>query len=66
VLDLAHPTLASAGARGWMDAFLFNAGSAAIDQIYVAGKLLVANGRHAARKGIVNRYIKTMKRLMDF
>jgi formimidoylglutamate deiminase len=66
VLDLAHPTLASAGARGWMDATLFNAGSAAIDQIYVAGKLLVANGHHSARKGIADRYIKTMKRLMDF
>jgi formimidoylglutamate deiminase len=66
VLDLAHPTLASAGPRGWMDATLFNTGPAAIEQIYVAGKLLVANGRHAARGNIAARYIKTMKKLMDF
>jgi formimidoylglutamate deiminase len=66
VLNLAHPTLASAGPRGWMDATLFNAGSTVIDQIYVAGKLLVANGRHAARARIAARYIKTMKKLMDF
>jgi formimidoylglutamate deiminase len=66
VLDLTHPTLASAGPRSWMDATLFNAGPTAIDQIYVAGKLLVEDGRHAAREAIAARYIKTMQRLMNF
>jgi formiminoglutamate deiminase len=62
-LDLAHPTFAGAGPESWLDAYVFNAGSAAIRDVLVGGRQVVAEGRHLARETVRARFARAMKRL---
>ncbi len=62
-LDLAHPAFAGGGPASWLDAYVFNAGSAAIRDVFVGGRQVVAEGRHVAREAVRARFAATMKGL---
>ena len=48
----------------WLDAYLFVAGKAALDRVYVGGRQVVAGGRHAARDTVEAAYRRTLARLV--
>ena len=64
VLDAAHPDLAAVSADGWLDAYVFVAGAAAISTVFVAGRTLVSDGRHRGRDAITARYITALQGLV--
>jgi len=64
VLDADHPDLAAVSGDRWIDAYVFVAGKAAIDAVFVAGKAVVKDGRHVSRDAIRTRYGRTMARLL--
>jgi len=64
VLDADHPDLATVSGDRWIDAYVFVAGKAAIDTVFVAGKPVVKDGRHVSRDAIRARYGRTMARLL--
>ena len=63
VLDAAHPAFSAVHDDGWLDAYVFTAGSGAVDQVLVAGQTLVSAGRHREREAITARYRRTLARL---
>lgn len=63
VLDAAHPGLAAARDDRRLDAYVFAAGTGAIERVIVAGRTLVAGGRHREREAIAARYASTVARL---
>jgi formiminoglutamate deiminase len=64
VLAADHPDLAALSGDRWLDAYIFAAGSGAVDAVMVAGKSVVAKGRHTRREEIRRRYARTMTRLL--
>lgn len=62
VLDTAHPTLASLPQAQWLDAYLFVAGTTAIDRVIASGRTVVEGGRHVARAAVASRFIRRMER----
>ncbi|MBJ6125837.1 formimidoylglutamate deiminase [Microvirga splendida] len=64
VLDADHPDLAAVSGDRWLDAYVFVAGRAAIDTVFVAGKPVVRNGRHVSRDTIRARYVQAMARIL--
>ncbi|MCR0982191.1 formimidoylglutamate deiminase [Roseomonas populi] len=56
VLDGSHPSLALAESDGWLDAFVFSAGQAAVGTVMVGGRTVVSGGRHHRRDEIARRY----------
>ncbi|MGO4572490.1 formimidoylglutamate deiminase [Microvirga sp. 2TAF3] len=64
VLDAAHPALAALSGDRWLDAYIFVAGKAAIDQVIVAGQTVVTEGRHHKRDAITARYAGTMAHIL--
>jgi formiminoglutamate deiminase len=64
VLDAAHPDLVAVSGDRWIDAYVFVAGTAAIDRVIVAGKPVVMNGRHHRRDEISARYVRTLTRIL--
>jgi formiminoglutamate deiminase len=64
VLDALHPDLACVSGDRWIDSYVFVAGKAAIDMVFVAGKPVVKSGRHVSRDAIRARYAKAMARIM--
>jgi cytosine/adenosine deaminase-related metal-dependent hydrolase len=64
VLDAGHPDLASLSEDRWLDAYVFVAGKAAIDTVFVAGKPVVRGGRHQHHEAIRARYARTIARIL--
>lgn len=64
VLDSRHPDLAAISGDRWLDSYVFVAGRAAIDTVFVAGKAVVRSGRHIHREEIRARYGRAMARIM--
>jgi formimidoylglutamate deiminase len=64
VLDAEHADLAASHDDGWLDAWIFVCGRAAVKDVFVGGQALVERGRHRLREPIVKRYKAVLKRLM--
>jgi formiminoglutamate deiminase len=65
VLDTTHPAFASGRPSDWLDAYVFGAGARAITTVIVAGRSVVADGMHNERQTVVNRFRKTLLRLLS-
>jgi cytosine/adenosine deaminase-related metal-dependent hydrolase len=63
VLAAEHPDLVRVEGDRWLDAYIFVAGRAAIDKVFVGGRCLVENGRHVGREAITARYKSRLGRL---
>jgi formimidoylglutamate deiminase len=64
VLDADHPDLASVVGDRWIDMYIFVAGKASIDTVFVAGKPVVRGGQHVNRESIRARYGRVVARLL--
>lgn len=64
VLDADHPDLAAVSGDRWLDAYVFVAGKAAIDTVFVAGKPVVRGGRHVNRDVVRARYARAMAHIL--
>jgi len=64
VLDRTHPDMAAVSGDRWLDAYIFTAGHAAINEVMVGGRTVVSGGRHHARDVITRGYIAAMRRLI--
>jgi formimidoylglutamate deiminase len=64
VLDAHHPDLAGISGDRWLDAYMFVAGKAAVDTVFVAGKPVVRSGRHVKREKIRADYARAMARIL--
>ncbi len=62
-LDIAHPAFAGTGPESWLDCYVFNAGAVAINDVFVGGRQVVAEGRHNERERVRRRFAATMQRL---
>ena len=63
-LDAYHPSLVCKDDDALVDAWIFSAGSAAIDCVWVGGKRVVERGRHVLRDEIRAKFAGTMKTLL--
>lgn len=63
VLDTSHPAFAGRTGDLLLDAWVFVAGSAAVREVFVAGRHLVRDGRHRDRDRILMRFRAVMERL---
>lgn len=64
-LQPRSPDIALPKGDGALDALIFAPGSVQVDQVFVAGRRVVAGGRHIAREGIERRFAQAMRRLLD-
>jgi formiminoglutamate deiminase len=64
VLNGEHADLAAVSGDRWLDAYVFVAGKAAIDTVFVAGKPVVRSGRHMNCDAIRTRYAQAMARIL--
>jgi formimidoylglutamate deiminase len=64
VLDGSHPDLAAISGDRWIDSYVFVAGKAVIDTVFVAGKPVVRNGRHIHGEAIRARYSRALARIL--
>ena len=62
-LDLAHPSMIGKSGDGLIDAYLFSAGTSAVDCVWRHGHKLVTGGRHVRRDQIVRRYAAALERI---
>jgi formiminoglutamate deiminase len=65
VLDVHHPDLAAVTGDRWIDSYVFVAGQTVIDQVIVAGRTVVGNGRHMNREAIGARYRRALARILS-
>jgi formimidoylglutamate deiminase len=65
VLDAEHADLAATQNDGWLDAWIFVCGRAAVKDVFVEGQAVVQGGRHRLRDRIVNRYKAALSGLMS-
>ena len=63
VLRRDHPGLAAASGDGVLDAYIFSAGRAAIDSVFVSGRRVVSEGKHPRREEIIARYSEVVRRI---
>jgi formimidoylglutamate deiminase len=64
LLDAEHPDLAGRRGDGWLDAWIFVAGRAAVGTVMVGGAILVEHGRHRLRGTLEPRYRRVMAQLL--
>ena len=64
-LDGAGPALAGRTGDAILDTWIFAGGNALVDRVWVAGRLLVTEGRHVARDMIARRFRQAVERLAD-
>lgn len=64
-LKADHPALAGHGPASFLDAWVFNAGRALVDTVWVRGAVRVSGGRHPGREAIGRRFAQTMARLLS-
>jgi formiminoglutamate deiminase len=62
-LNPHHPALLGARKDAILDAWIFAAGGAAVDAVWVAGRQVVNGGRHVKRDAVVRRYAEVMTEL---
>lgn len=62
-LDAQHPALVCRDDDAIVDAWVFSAGNAAVDCVWVGGEKVVQQGRHVHRDQIRARFIATMQAL---
>src|SRR6185503_12548028 len=62
VLDAEHPDVKSVD--NVLDTYVFVAGEALVKRVMVGGEAVVADGRHKQHDAIVERYRKTIARLV--
>jgi formimidoylglutamate deiminase len=62
-LDSEHPALCSRDGDALLDAWIFASAGNLVDSVWVAGRKVVAEGRHVARDEIGARFRKVMKDL---
>lgn len=60
----ADPALLERHGDALLDGWIFAAGSRAVDAVWVAGRQVVADGRHRAREAVGARYAAVLRRLM--
>ena len=65
VLDANHPDLAAIRGDRWIDSYVFVTGKSAIDQVIVAGRTVVKNGRHVNRETVGARYGHALARILS-
>jgi formimidoylglutamate deiminase len=63
-LDRAHPSLAGRRGDALLDAWIFAARGGGIDSVWRRGRKVVAEGRHVAKSAIVERYRRTLARML--
>lgn len=63
-LDGADPALIERRGDALLDGWIFASGSRAVDAVWVAGRQVVAGGRHVAREAVGARYARVLARLM--
>ena len=51
-----HPSLAGRTGDLTLDAWIFAGGRSLVDEVVVAGRTVVRNGRHVEREAILARY----------
>lgn len=64
VLDEQAPALAAATPEDVLDRFVFAGNRNLIDQVFVAGRRVVAEGRHFDHETVTRRYRRTLQRLL--
>ncbi len=64
VLDAEDADFATARDDGWLDAWIFVRGRAAVKNVFVAGRPVVEAGRHSLRGPITDRYKRVLKQLL--
>ena len=65
VLDPGHPALVARAGDAWLDAWIFAAARPPVRDVYVAGRPVVADGRHMAGEAILARFSRVMTALLD-
>lgn len=63
-LDTAHPSLAGRARDAIIDAWIFAAGSGAIDCVWAGGDKVVEGGRHKLRQAARERFNASVRRLV--
>ena len=63
-LDMKHPALAARTGPALVDAFVFAAGTRAIDCVWRGGVKVVEGGRHHRREVIVRNYTRALAKLL--
>jgi formiminoglutamate deiminase len=64
VLDTAHPVLAGRSGDVVLDSWVFAGGDGVVSEVFVAGRRVVADGRHIHRPQTVKRFRDVMQRFM--
>ena len=64
LLDADSPVLAGATASDVVDRWIFSGNRGAVREVHVAGRRVVAEGRHADRERVLARYRDAMARLL--
>lgn len=62
-LNEQHPALACREADALLDAWIFASAGNVVDCVWVAGRKVVAGGRHVARDETEERFVKAMKEM---
>ena len=62
-VDLDDPSIAGASTSDLMTSVVFSISRAAIKDVVVAGKVIVANGQHALQQAIVEEFVNVQKKL---
>ena len=63
-LDANSPVLAGRSGDRLIDSWVFAGDGRCVDAVWVAGKQVVAEGRHTAREAVAARFRKAMQRLL--
>jgi formimidoylglutamate deiminase len=63
VLDPDHPALVGLEADALLDGWIFSGNDSPVREVWVGGRRVVADGRHAAAEAIAERYRATIGRL---
>ena len=64
-LDDTHPRLVQRGGDAVLDSWIFSAGNAAVDGVWVAGRKRVEGGRHLARDAVAQRFRAAVTRMAE-
>ena len=62
-LNEQHPALICRSADALLDSWIFASSGHVVDCVWVAGRKVVSQGRHAAREQVAGRFAKAMKEL---
>ena len=62
-VDLNDPSIAGATTSSLLSTIVFAGGRSAVRDVFVAGKRVIEDGRHAQQDAIVQRFIEVQKRI---